>query len=99
MITIKEVEQHYANNILPRLGRQYEFRSYPDQYAGICQKDGRDAPEWVKQDSPWRNHFEIAEYNRHNGCINNFWSPVLDGDKITGWTKSPGKGHTLSIWS
>jgi hypothetical protein len=98
MLTIAQVEDHFQRNIFPSIGRQYEFRSYPDQYAGICQKDGRDAPEWVKQDSPWRNHFEIAEYNRHNGCINNFWSPTISDGEITGWQKRLGKGHTLAIW-
>ena len=99
MITIAQVEEHFQKNILPRLGRQYEFRSYPDHYATNCHKDGRDAPDWCKADSPWREHFDVAEYNRHNGAVNNFWSPVIEGDRITGWQKRLGKGHTLSIWS
>lgn len=99
MITIEQVENHFQRNVFPRIGHQYEWRSYPDHYATNCHKEGGEVPDWILPDSPWRDNFDVAEYNRHNGVINNFWSPTIQGDKITGWEKRPGKGHTLSIWS
>ena len=101
MITIAQVEEHFAENIGTPLRLPSEWKSYPEHYISRNWRDfsSTGQPEWTRPDSAWKNSFEVAEYNRHNGSIVNWWSPTIEGDKITGWTKLPGMGHTLSIWS
>jgi len=97
VLTITQVEKAFSREIAPELGRQYEWVSYPAHVAEERAREGREPEVWSQGDSPW-NGSEIAEYNRHNGVIVEWWKPTIENDKISGWTKRPGRGHTLDIW-